>query len=342
MLWDGRMPPRRARLSPMTLALTSVLDHVVRRPLRNPTPQQVQRRRATVYPDIPPVSWITGGVERNVGITFGTAPTRDGYDVPLRLYRPRRLGDDRTDIPVILFFHGGGFVEGNVVAYDPLCTFLAAAVGAVVVSVDYRQAPEHRAPTAALDALDTTSWISSSGPELRANASRLAVVGDSAGGNLAAVVAQGMRDSGSSAVRHQVLIYPVTDMTKSSPSIREHAHAPMLTEADIDAHLSLYVPPGASVADPLLSPLYGRLAGLPPALVQTADLDPLRDDGIRYAAALEAAGVPVRLTNYLRAPHGFASFPGAVACGPQHRAELVAELVRHLASPGTGAPGAAR
>lgn len=245
-------------------------------------------------------------------------------------YRPRSAEDTNTDLPVILFFHGGGWVLGNVTTYDPLCTDLASRVRALVVSVDYRLAPEHRAPTAAHDCVDATVWVAARGEVLRADTSRMAVCGDSAGGNLAAVVAQSLRDAGDSPLRHQALLYPGLDMTRSSPSIREHADAPVLTKRDIDAFHALYLPTGADERDPVVSPLFGRVDGLPPALIQTADLDPLRDDGSRYAVAMREAAVPVRLTNYLGAPHGFASFPGALPVGWQARAELVAALHEQL------------
>jgi acetyl esterase len=161
----------------------------------------------------------------------------------------------------------------------------------------------------------------------------MAVCGDSAGGTLAAVVAQAFRDrftARASPLRHQALIYPATDLTMASASIDQHAEAPLLTRRNIIAFRDHYAPPGTDLTDPLLSPLFGRLDGLPPALIQTADLDPIRDDGLRYAEALTEAGVAVRLTNYVRAPHGFASFPGLFAAGAQHRAELCGELRRHL------------
>lgn len=324
---------------PRTSAFTSVLDRFVRKPIESLDLAQIQAQRGHAFPDRPPFSWVTGAVDRAVGITYGTAPARDGYEIPLRVYRPRAVRDAETDVPVVVYLHGGGWVQGNVVMYDPLCTHLARYVRAVVVSVDYRKAPEHKAPTAAHDCIDATTWVAAHGDALRADTSRLAVAGDSAGGNLAAVVAQAARDAGASPIRHQALIYPALDMTLSSPSIHEHAHAPVLTRANIDAFRQHYLPDGADPRDPLLSPLFGDLTGLPPALVQTADLDPLRDDGIRYADALRAAGVPVRLTNYVRVPHGFASFPGAVPVGRQHRAELVHELRSHLyAARGDGGP----
>ncbi|KQU68650.1 alpha/beta hydrolase [Phycicoccus sp. Root101] len=317
-------------LYPQTAALTALLDSGLRPPVERRSVEQIQADRGAVTPDRPPFSWITGAVDRSVGITYGTAPARDGHSIPLRLYRPRGVRDTETEVPVIVFLHGGGFVQGNVVMYDPLCSHLAAQVRAVVVSVDYRLAPEHRAPTAAHDCVDATTWLSGQGDVLRADTSRVALCGDSAGGNLAAVTAQVLRDRGDSPVRHQALIYPATDMTLASPSIHELAGAPMLTRASIVAFRNHYAPEGSDLRDPLVSPLFGSLEGLPPALIQTADRDPLRDDGSRYAAALRAAGVPVRLTNYVRVPHGFASIPGVVPTAAQHRAELVGELRSHL------------
>jgi len=205
-------------------------------------------------------------------------------------------------------------------------------VDAVVVSVDYRMAPEHRAPKAVHDCVDAVRWLGEHAESLGGNGSRLAVSGDSAGGNLSAIVCQVVRDEGGPPIAHQALLYPATDATLSQPSIVEHADAPILTRPKIDAFLEHYLgPDGLSADDPLVSPLWATShADLPPALVQTADLDPLRDEGRLYAERLAAAGVPVRHTNYVGVPHGFASFPGATNIGQQHRAELVGELRRHL------------
>ncbi|MBK9475950.1 MAG: alpha/beta hydrolase [Tetrasphaera sp.] len=309
--------------------LTSMLIDRMRRPIETMTEADIHKERATLVGRGRGQDALTGGVDPQVAITFGTAPARDEESIGLRIYRPRTVGG-RDDIPVIVYLHGGGWVLGNVVNYDPICSLLAAQVGALVVSVDYRMAPEHRAPTAAHDVVDAMTWVAAQGDVLRADTSRMAVAGDSAGGNLAAVAAQVLRDNGIGVLRHQALIYPATDMTMSSPSVWEHAHGSILTKASMDAFADHYAPAGVDRRDPLLSPLFGRLDALPPALIQTADLDPIRDDGVRYADALRSAGVAVRLTNYLGVPHGFAQFPFGTPIGAQHRWELVHELRRHL------------
>jgi acetyl esterase len=315
-------------MSPLTTATVAVMDRL-RVPVERMSEAARHEARAATCPTRPPFSWVTGVPDPAVGITFGTAPARDGYEIPLRIYRPRAIRDAQDDVPVIVYLHGGGWVLGNVLSHDPLCTHLATQVGAVVVSVDYRLAPEHPAPTAALDAVDATTWVAAQSDVLRADAHNLAVCGDSAGANLAAVVEQDEKSGGADSIRHQALICPVTVLRLQSPSVDEHADAPILTKASMLAFRDLYAA-GQDLRDPLLSPLFGELSGLPPALVQTADLDPIRDDGARYADALRAAGVSTRHTNYLRVPHGFVSFPGACAAGAQQRWELVSELRRHL------------
>ncbi len=289
----------------------------------------IRRSRASVTPAVPPFTWITGPVFRDVTRQDASFRARDGYEVPIRVFRPTSA---RDRLPVLVYFHGGGWVLGNTRMNDPLCTFLARSVGVVVVSIDYRLAPEFRAPTAVHDSVDSVRWVAEHADSLGGNASRLALAGDSAGGNLAAVACQVVRDEGGPMISHQALLYPATDATRSQPSITEHALAPMLTRSKIDAFLEHYLGPGGlSADDPLVSPMWAAShRGLPPALVQTADLDPLRDEGAVYAELLAAAGVPVRHTNYVGVPHGFASFPGATTIGQQHRAELVGEIRRHL------------
>jgi acetyl esterase len=318
---------------PPLVTLLALAQDLRDRPVEELDADGIQEAR-TAQPTTTRVgSLLAGGVDRAVGITYGTAPARDDHEIPLRIYRPRALRDSRTDVPVVMWFHGGGWVLGGVLGHDPICTHLAAQVGCVVVSVDYRLAPEHRAPTAALDCVDATTWVRASGDILRADTSRMAVAGDSAGGNLAAVVAQVLRDHGIR-LSLQALVYPVTDLTLSSPSLTEYATAPRLTSRSMEAFRDHYAGPVPDLRDPLLSPLHGHLEGLPAALVQTADLDPLRDDGIRYAAALRDAGVPVRLTNYLGVPHGFLDLVRVSPAARQQRWELVAELATALGTSG--------
>jgi acetyl esterase len=285
-----------------------------------------------------PYTWVTGPVYSDVAITESSFTARDGATVPLRLYRPVLPGASASipvpdRLPVVVWFHGGGWCLGNLEGYDPLCSWIAHEAQVLVVSVDYRLAPEHAAPQAVHDCLDGVRWVSAQAESLGADATTLGVAGDSAGGNLAAVVTQVLRDSGGPRVGYQCLLYPGTDATMSMPSVRTHAEAPMLTRADMDAFVGYYLGEGSdrlSPSDPLVSPLLATAHhGLPPALVQTADLDPLRDEGLAYAEKLEAAGVPVRVTNYPRTPHGFHSFPGASLVGRAARAELASWIATH-------------
>ena len=330
-------------LTPLAALVTTVLDNGARASIVDATLEDIRAARAKVYPTSPPFSWITGRVSRRVTIDEGSAPVRDGAQIPLRWYTPmtRRAGR-----PVVVYFHGGGWVQGSTQMYDPLCSHLAEELDAVVVSVDYRMAPEHRAPTASFDAIDVTRWIHDN-PQRGADTDRIAVCGDSAGGNLSAIVAQELRDlrtaDGEPVIRHQALIYPATDLTMASPSIAEHADGAILTEPKIRAFRAHYLgdaDDAVAMNDPIVSPLFGDVAGVAPALIQTADPDPIRDDGLRYADVLRAAGVPVRVTNYLRVPHGFASMPGVTRIGEQSRHELVTELRTHLAKGDERASGA--
>ena len=312
-----------------TRAFTMVLDRFVGRSIVGMDLDAIRRARGAVWPTVAPFTWITGPVFADVTRQDTSFTARDGQQVPLRVYRP---AGSAKPLPVVVFFHGGGWVLGSTRRYDPLCTFLARSVASVLVSVDYRMAPEHHAPQAAYDSVDSVRWLALHAQSWGGDASRLGVCGDSAGGNLAAIVCQVVRDEGGPAICHQALLYPATDATLSQPSIREHARAPVLTRTQIDAFLDLYLGrDGLAADDPLVSPLWARShASLPPALVQTADLDPLRDEGRLYAERLAGAGVPVRYTNYVGTPHGFASFPGATPVGRQHRDELVGQLRRHL------------
>ncbi len=241
-----------------------------------------------------------------------TIPGPDGNDIPVRVYR----ASDATDLPVVVYLHGGGFVLCGLGTHDGLCRATTNAVGCVTVSVDYRLAPEHRYPAAPRDSFAATQWVVDNAYDEGWDGSRLAVAGDSAGGNLSAVVAQMARDLGGPAIALQLLIYPVVDPMGTYPSHSTNGHGYFLEQVDMDWYHEQYFASPADGTEPYAAPIRAEsLAGLPPAYIVTAEFDPLRDEGEAYGAALEAAGVP---TTVVRAPdmfHGFfnmgAYLPGA-------------------------------
>ena len=225
--------------------------------------------------------------------------------IPLRVYRPAGVPAS-TPLAVLVFFHGGGWVIGDLETHDVLCRQLTAGSGVSVVSVDYRLAPEHKFPAAVDDAWAATRWVVAHAGELAVDARRLAVGGDSAGGNLAAVVALLARDKGAPAIAVQVLIYPVTDLVGETRSYRDFAEGYLLTREGMRWFIAHYLTAEAEAADWRASPLRAQsLAGLPPALIVTAGFDPLRDEGEAYAERLRDAGVRVDSVCYGGMIHGF-------------------------------------
>jgi len=225
--------------------------------------------------------------------------------VPLRLHRP--LGSAaETTLPVLVYFHGGGWTIGDLDTHDGLCRQLANASGCAVVSVDYRLGPEHRFPAAVDDCLAATRWVREQATTLNLDPARLAVGGDSAGGNLAAVVCIALREAGEPLPAFQLLIYPATDMRAVAPSHTTNGEGFLLTKDSIAYFRRHYIADAAQWSDWRASPLLASsLAGLPPALVITAGHDPLRDEGLEYADALSAAGNAVQYVCFERQIHGF-------------------------------------
>lgn len=220
-----------------------------------------------------------------------------------RVYRPHGAGQAA---PALVYFHGGGWVLGNLESHDHLCRYLAAKSGAVVVAVDYRLAPEHKFPAAFEDCLAATRWVAASAKELGLDAKRLAVGGDSAGGSLAAAVALAVRDEGWPMLRLQLLIYPSTDFTADTPSMRDNGEGYLLTRAAMDQFIDWYLPTRIARTDPRTSPqLAPDHSGLPPAFIQTAEFDPLRDEGEIYGDTLQRDGVDVEVRRYPGMVHGF-------------------------------------
>ncbi len=224
--------------------------------------------------------------------------------VPLRLYRPAAA--PAQGAPVLVFFHGGGWVFGNLESHDGLCRHVAERSGAVVVAVDYRLAPEHKFPAAFDDALAATQWVAGQAAALGVDAARLAVGGDSAGGNLAAAVCLHARDHGGPRIAWQMLLYPATDMAMDSGSHRSHGEGHGLTTASMRWFGDHYLNHADEAADWRASPLRAAsVVGLPPAYVLTASHDPLRDEGEAYARRLVEAGIPVCQWRVPGQIHGF-------------------------------------
>jgi acetyl esterase len=225
--------------------------------------------------------------------------------IPLRVYRPAGMTDSRR-LPALVFFHGGGWVIGDLETHDVACRQITAEAGVSVIAVDYRLAPEHKFPAAVDDAWAATRWIAAHAAELGIDADRLAVGGDSAGGNLAAVVSLLARDAGAPRIRLQILTYPVTDLASESRSYEELADGYMLTRDGMRWFRAHYLGKEEDAADWRVSPLRApSLAGLPPALVITAGYDPLRDEGEAYARRLREAGVTVDAVCFGGMIHGF-------------------------------------
>lgn len=245
-------------------------------------------------------------------------------EIPVRVYAPQGRGP----FPLVAFFHGGGFVLCSLETHDELCRAICRDAGAVVVSVDYRLAPEAKYPAAADDCYAATAWCAAHAAELGADPARLAVAGDSAGGNLAAVTALRARDLGGPPIRHQVLIYPVTDCACDTPSYRENAQGYGLTAEAMRWFWSHYLASAAQGREPYACPARAPDAkGLPPATVITAEFDPLRDEGEDYAAQLRAAGVPVVLKRYDGMIHGFVSMADMLD-DARAAQQLIAEQLR--------------
>jgi acetyl esterase len=248
-----------------------------------------------------------------------------GGTIPLRIYHPR---GGPEPLPILVFFHGGGWVMGTLDTHDDVCRTLANRSGALVAAVDYRRAPEHPFPKPLDDCCAAVAWCADHGAEIGGDGTKLVVAGDSAGGNLAAAVALRFRDNGGPALRFQVLIYPVTNCAFDTASYHRYAQAFGLTRDMMRYFWACYLAKPTDGCHPYASPLQAKdLSGLPPALVLTAQYDVLRDEGEAYAARLAQADVPVRCTRYLEMNHGFIGL--AAMCDPAlHGLMEVVDVVR--------------
>jgi len=265
----------------------------------------IQKRK---MPDSRVTNWIFGAMPAGIQAKDQVIPGPGG-DIPIRIYRAQS-GPDPATRPLVLYFHGGGFVLGELRMGDWMCGNVADQVGAVVVSVDYPLAPTDPFPAAVEDCYAALAWAAASAEELGA-AGPIGVMGESAGGNLS------------------------TDMSEAGtaiPAARASRNPAFVHADEMEAYKRMYLSAPADAVNPLASPILAdTLEGLPPALVIVGEHDPLREDGTRYADKLKAAGVPVRFTMYLGMPHGFLNFPGLCRSAPQALAELLAEQKAALA-----------
>lgn len=252
-------------------------------------------------------------------------------EIPVRVYAP----SEEAGLPVLVWFHGGGWVLGSVDGSDPVCRRLAERSGAIVVSVDYRMAPEDVAPAALDDCVAVTRWAAEHASEFGGDGSRVAVGGDSAGGNLAAAVALHARDHGGPVLAHQLLVYPVADSRMDSTSYETRSEGFGLGREAMEWFWEQYVPQGGAVSreDPRVSPVHASdLVGLPRAHVITVEYDPLCDEGDAYAARLEAAGVTVRHERVAGHLHGFFGNPHLFDAGDASISDAASELQTSFAA----------
>ncbi|WP_435076558.1 alpha/beta hydrolase [Halococcus sp. AFM35] len=252
---------------------------------------------------------LAGDDPVEVGTVAEFSIPAEGRDLPARAYVPEGEGP----FPTVAFFHGGGFVLGSLDGYDNLCRLLARRGGCLVASVDYRLAPEHPWPAALEDAYAATNWLSSNAERFSGDGSRLAVAGDSAGGNLSATLSLLARERGMPDIDAQVLLYPATAYLEPMDSRAENASGYFLTAEDLLWFLDQYIENELDAHNPLAFPLSARdLSDLPPAFVMTCGFDPLRDEGVAYAERLREAGVAVEHANYESMIHGFLNMEGIV------------------------------
>ncbi|MFZ3561303.1 alpha/beta hydrolase [Streptomyces sp. BH055] len=316
-------PPRwRELLDHESLQAADFLSEVLPGPLHTLGLEGVRKFTA---PQPPPR--LTQVASATDDVATWTDPAGVPHSVPVRIYRPHEPDPQSADLPCLLYLHGGGFTVGSLDGVDEVCRLFSVRAGCVVVSVDYRLAPEHRFPAAVDDTRAAHGWLVENAAALGIDGRRVAVAGDSAGGGLAAALCLDLRGRGLPQPALQVLVYPAVDNTFERPSWTEFADAPLVGTADAQWFLRQYVGDEGVTPSPLLTPLQApSLAGLAPAHVVTAEVDCLRDDAEAYARRLEAAGVPVRL---LRCPgvfHGFFTEIGTFTKATEAVTEVCAGL----------------
>jgi acetyl esterase len=306
-------------LDPQPRAILGQLAALGGTPIEQMTPAEARAERDRTAPARAAIA----APFREVARVQDRAIPGPGGPIRVRVYWP----EHRADLPVLVYFHGGGWVFGNIDSVDRTCRVLSDSGGCIVVNVEYRLAPEHKFPAAAEDAYAVVNYIASYAQEFACDGRRIAVGGDSAGGNLAAAACLMARDRGGPGIAFQLLVYPLTDYDDDRPSLHEYAEGHLLTRAAIRYFWDHYVSSPEEGRHPYASPLHAAsLESLPPALVITAECDPLRDQGEAYARRLEQSGVPVTLRRYEGAIHVFFHMSAVLDSGKQALAEAGAAL----------------
>jgi acetyl esterase len=281
-------------LDPQAQRVIEAMAALNLKPVESSTPEEARESIRTRTAALGPFEDVAAVADHRLPVAGG--------EITVRTYSPGGAGPH----PVLVYYHGGGWVVGDLYTHDGICRSIANAARCAVISVDYRLAPEFKYPVAAEDSYAALLWIVANAARLGLDPRRVAVGGDSAGGNLATVIALMARERGGPALVYQVLIYPVTDHDLNTPSYRENATGYVLTREGMRWFWNHYLAREAQGREPHASPLRAAsLAGLPPALVMTAEYDPLRDEGEAYAARLREAGVSVTITRYTGMFHGF-------------------------------------
>ena len=289
------------------------------KPLEESTPAEVRASREQAADAFAALA----GPAQDVARVEDRAIPGPGGAIPVRVYWPATGGG----LPVLVYFHGGGWVFGNINSTDRTCRALANAANCIVVNVEYRLAPEHKFPAGLDDAYAAVQYVAEHAGEFEADGSRIAVGGDSSGGNLAAVVCLLAHDRGGPRLAFQLLVYPVTDYDDDRPSLHEYAEGHLLTRSMLPYFWGHYVSGPEQARHPHASPINAAsLEGLPPALVITAECDPIRDQGEAYAQRLQEAGVPVTIKRYAGAIHVFFQMAGVIDSGREAVADAGAAL----------------
>ena len=304
------------KLDPALAEILASLDPSAETPVEEMTPEDARRvwkeeMAAVAGPPLPVKS-----------VSTHEAPGPAGA-LAVRLYEPE--GADGRVLPILVYYHGGGWIRGDLDTHDDVCRYLCHRAGCLVASVDYRLAPEHRFPAALEDCDAATRWVAENAARLGADPARLAIGGDSAGGNIACGVTLKARDRGGPAIAFQLLIYPATDLAGETESKRLYSSGYLLNSMPF--YVASYLGPEGDAAAPLASPLQALdLSNLPPAFVMTAGFDPLRDEGEAYARRLEAAGVAVDYRCHESMIHGFVSITGLIENAETGLADAAAAL----------------